>query len=135
MGSPGFIVNISSFAGLLGLYGYSSYSASKFGIVGLSESLYLELRGRGIRVGIVYPTDTDTPQLRNELKRRPDELSRMTGLGGTIRADKVARSVVRGIRKGSFHIFPTFMPWFIHKVHGPFGPVVRLYLRRKLIGR
>lgn len=135
MRSPGYIANISSMAGILGLYGYTSYSASKFGIVGFSESLALELHSKGIKVGTVFPTDTETPQLKEELKRRPEQLKRMTGPGGTIKADRVARSIVNGMKKGRSRIYPTFMSWFLNMVHGPAGPVVTWYLRGRLDGR
>lgn len=39
----GHIVFVSSVAGLVGLYGYSAYSASKFAIVGLAEALSMEV--------------------------------------------------------------------------------------------
>ena len=38
----GHIVNVSSFAGLLGVFGYTDYCASKFAIIGLSEALKSE---------------------------------------------------------------------------------------------
>jgi len=134
MRSPGYIANISSIAGIVGLYGYTAYGASKFGIVGLSEALSLELRGKGIRVGVVFPPDTDTPQLKQELKKRPEPLRRMVGVGGAISADKVASSVIKGIRNGKAMIYPTAMGRFLRMVAGPAGPIVRWYLRRKLDG-
>lgn len=134
MRSPGYIANISSIAGIVGLYGYTAYGASKFALVGLSESLMLEQHKKGIRVGTVFPPDTDTPQLRQELKRRPEQLRRMVGVGGTMSADKVARSVIKGIKDGRAMIYPTAMGRFLRLVSGPAGPVVRWYLRRKLDG-
>ncbi|MGB6166309.1 MAG: SDR family oxidoreductase, partial [Geitlerinemataceae cyanobacterium] len=57
----GHVVLISSGAGLIGIYGYTPYSASKFALRGLAESLRGELRVMGIGISIVYPPDTDTP--------------------------------------------------------------------------
>ncbi|MDY6918398.1 MAG: SDR family NAD(P)-dependent oxidoreductase, partial [Chloroflexota bacterium] len=34
----GYIVNVSSMAGLIGVFGYTDYSASKFAVIGLSEA-------------------------------------------------------------------------------------------------
>ena len=48
--NTGDIVNISSTAGLKASVGTSAYSASKFGVMGLSESLMLEVRKYNIRV-------------------------------------------------------------------------------------
>jgi len=56
----GLIVNISSIGGLMGLPFQSTYSASKFGIEGFSESLQIEVRDFGIRVVVVEPGDIAT---------------------------------------------------------------------------
>src|SRR5262249_37091501 len=53
----GHIVNISSLAGLVGLPFSGFYSASKFALEGLSESLRLETKRFGIRVVLVEPGD------------------------------------------------------------------------------
>ena len=50
----GHIINISSFAGVLGLPFSGLYSASKFALEGVTESLRLELRPFGIRVVLIY---------------------------------------------------------------------------------
>ena len=49
------IVNTASVAGLLGLPGMSAYCASKFGVVGLSEALGVELDPEKIRVHAICP--------------------------------------------------------------------------------
>ncbi len=53
----GHIVNISSVGGALGLPFQGAYSASKFALEGLSESLRAELKGFGIKVVLVQPGD------------------------------------------------------------------------------
>lgn len=57
----GDIVNISSTSGNKGRAFDSAYSASKFGVIGLSESLAEEVGRRGIRVQTVLPDAVDTP--------------------------------------------------------------------------
>lgn len=52
----GDIVNISSTAGKSGAAGTSAYSASKFGVFGLSESLMQEVRKHNIRVTALAPS-------------------------------------------------------------------------------
>jgi|HubBroStandDraft_3_1064219.scaffolds.fasta_scaffold148946_1 3-oxoacyl-[acyl-carrier protein] reductase len=57
----GDIVNVSSTAGLRGSPLTSAYSASKFGLIGLSESLMLEARKSGVRVFTATPSTIATP--------------------------------------------------------------------------
>ena len=54
----GYIVNISSLGGIFGMPFSGIYSASKFAVEGLSESLRLETRRFGIRVVLIEPGDT-----------------------------------------------------------------------------
>lgn len=56
----GAIINISSKGGLEGFPQYSSYCASKFGIIGLSEALYKEVKDSGIRVNVICPGEVLT---------------------------------------------------------------------------
>ncbi len=56
----GHVVNISSLAGVIGLPFSGLYSASKFALEGLSESLRMECRQFGIRVVLVEPGDFRT---------------------------------------------------------------------------
>src|SRR5262245_1258901 len=60
------LVFVSSAAAICGIYGYSSYGASKFAVRRLAETLRVELRRDGIAVTLVYAPDTDTPQLAGE---------------------------------------------------------------------
>ncbi|HVN86192.1 MAG TPA: SDR family oxidoreductase [Candidatus Binatia bacterium] len=53
----GYVVNISSLAGVLGLPFSGLYSASKFALEGMTESLRLETRRRGIKVVLIEPGD------------------------------------------------------------------------------
>jgi 3-oxoacyl-[acyl-carrier protein] reductase len=53
--ASGVIVNVSSGAGLSGFADIVSYCASKFGVVGFTESLDQEVSGRGVRVYGICP--------------------------------------------------------------------------------
>jgi uncharacterized protein len=58
--APSHVVNVASMAGRLTWGGASAYCASKFALVGWSESLYFELAGKGIHVGVVEPGPVPT---------------------------------------------------------------------------
>jgi 3alpha(or 20beta)-hydroxysteroid dehydrogenase len=62
-GAGGAIVNISSFAGLIGSPLIGAYAASKFAIRGLTKTAAMELGPRGIRVNSVHPGYIRTPLL------------------------------------------------------------------------
>jgi NAD(P)-dependent dehydrogenase (short-subunit alcohol dehydrogenase family) len=61
----GCIINIGSIAGLLALPYQALYSASKFALEGLTESLRLEARSFGIRVVLIEPGDHRTGLTQN----------------------------------------------------------------------
>lgn len=63
----GLILNISSLAAKRGTLNNSAYSASKFGVTGLTQSLSKELGPKGIRVNAVCPVLIETPGLMTAL--------------------------------------------------------------------
>ncbi len=60
-GGGGYVVNVSSMAGVAATDVLSAYSTSKFGVFGLSEALRDELRPHGIGVATICPGVIDTP--------------------------------------------------------------------------
>jgi 3-oxoacyl-[acyl-carrier protein] reductase len=59
----GYVVNIASVAGKTGFGGASAYCASKFGLVGLTESLLEEGVGHNIRATVICPGYVATPMV------------------------------------------------------------------------
>jgi len=102
----GHIINISSMAGYLGVFGYSAYGATKFAVAGFSEVLRAELKDHGIRVSVVFPPDTDTPQLAYEEPFKPVETKAISGNAKALSAERVASSILKQAKKGHFMIFP-----------------------------
>ncbi len=69
LSSPGgVVVNIASALGLGGCAGFSVYSASKAGLMGLTQSLAWELAPRGIRVVAVAPGLVHTPMIHKHIE-------------------------------------------------------------------
>jgi 3-dehydrosphinganine reductase len=104
----GYIVNVSSVAGLIGVFGYTDYSASKFAVIGFSEALRAELKPRGITVSVLCPPDTDTPGLEAENVTKPAETRAISANARIIPAEAVARALMRGMAKKQFLIIPGF---------------------------
>jgi 3-dehydrosphinganine reductase len=102
----GHIINLSSMAGYLGVFGYSAYGATKYAVAGYSEVLRAEMKPHGIRVSVAFPPDTDTPQLAYEEPFKPAEMKAIAGNAKALSAEKVARSILQQAEKGHFMIFP-----------------------------
>jgi NAD(P)-dependent dehydrogenase (short-subunit alcohol dehydrogenase family) len=82
----GYIFNVVSRSGKTGFPGSGGYCASKFGLMGLSESLYRELSPRGINVTALCPAWVDTKMARQAgTPLQPDEMIRPADLFETIR--------------------------------------------------
>jgi NAD(P)-dependent dehydrogenase (short-subunit alcohol dehydrogenase family) len=105
----GVIVNIASIAGITGNV-LTAYTASKFALVGLSESLLLEYGARGLKVVVVCPgiinTDMaasaiDTGRTNATLGPIIQRISKQKGVS----PDVVARAIVKAIRRPRFMVF------------------------------
>jgi len=110
-GSGGHVVNTSSMAGLVGMQWLGIYCATKFAVVGLSESLRRELEPRGIGVSVLCPMMVATRIGENSarvLGRESPAAGAPTGValqGAVIEAAEVARRVVRAIETNAFYVF------------------------------
>ncbi|MGI4857772.1 MAG: SDR family NAD(P)-dependent oxidoreductase [Janthinobacterium lividum] len=124
----GHIVLVSSGAGLLGIYGLSAYTPTKFALRGLGEVLRAELKPQGIGVSVVYPPDTDTPMLREEIKVRPLITSRIAATAKAATAQDVADAILKGVAKKQFSIAPGLTLGALAHLGSLIGPLVnRLY--------
>lgn len=129
----GHIVLISSGAGLVGLYGYTPYSPSKFALRGLAESLRGELKEWGIFLAIAYPPDTDTPQLAAESLTKPLATQRITATAKTWTAEDVADAILRGVEQKAFEITPGLEMTLLAKFYRVIAPGFRWYCDRIVV--
>jgi NAD(P)-dependent dehydrogenase (short-subunit alcohol dehydrogenase family) len=120
-GEGGHIVNTSSIAGIVAGPGTGIYSATKFGIRGLSESLRYELAPYKIGVSVLCPGTVAT-NLNESESIRPRKfdsadaaLKAKRAEGGALlarvlpkgmSAEEVGEKVLRGIQSNAFHILP-----------------------------
>jgi len=132
MGPGGHIVNFGSLAGVVGIYGYSAYSASKFGIMGFSQALRMELLGREIGVSVIIPPDVDTPQLEYENRFKPAQTRRIGGMIEPVTADLVAKKTIEAIRRRRFVTVITLKGKFIARISGMAPGLTRWYLDSRI---
>ena len=146
-GRGGHVVNVSSAAGLFGLPWHAAYSASKFGLRGVSEVLRFDLRRHGIGVSLVCPgavrtplvgtveivgVDRDDPEVR-KLDRRFEKHA--------VSPERVAAKILQGIRRDRFMVFTSRDTqigfWVQRKFAWPYELAMRLLNDRlvKIAGR
>jgi short-subunit dehydrogenase len=80
----GAVINIGSVSGKTGEANGAAYSASKFGLIGFTQSLYEEVREYGIKVSVILPGFVNTPLI-------PE--TRQLDRGKMIQADDIALAV------------------------------------------
>jgi 3-dehydrosphinganine reductase len=114
----GHIVNVSSGAGFLGLYGYTGYSASKFAVMGFTEALRFEMKPVGVRVSVVCPPDTKTPALDVEHSLRPHATHVIAGNVKPISAEQVAAAIVKAVDRGQYLVIPDALLAFYFRLKG-----------------
>ncbi len=102
----GHIVNISSISGVIGVFGYTSYCASKFAVVGLTEALRAELKPQGISIHLVLPPEVDTPMLTKVNQGRPIENKMLTRMMSVLPVEQVVDAILKGVAKGLYLIIP-----------------------------
>ena len=123
----GQIAFISSTAGLMGIYGYSAYCASKYAITGFVMALQQELYGTGVSAILVCPSEVATPMIAAESGSVLPQTRRLKDLGGTLSPEKAANIIFDGINKNKYLIKTGFVahlfdfthrvfPWLFRKI-------------------
>lgn len=90
----GSIIITGSQASLLGIFGFTSYSASKYALRGLAEALDMEVKVHNINVTLALPPDTDTPGFEQENLTKLEETQLICESGGLFKAQDVARKML-----------------------------------------
>lgn len=126
----GTIVNTSSMCGFMGVFGYTDYCASKYGVVGLSEALKQELQCRNITVQVLCPPDTDTPGFATENICKPAETKAISAGAKIMQPDDVARELIEGIKRGTFMIIPGADGRFTYFMKRHLPGIVELIMRQ-----
>ncbi|NTW44414.1 MAG: SDR family oxidoreductase [Anaerolineaceae bacterium] len=132
----GTVVNISSVAGFIGVYGYTAYGASKYAVAGFSDALRSELNPYNIKVSVVFPPDTDTPQLEYEKQYKPFITKEIAGSAKLMSANVVAREIVQKVAGGKYIILPGGEGKLLYFAHHFLGwtlyPIMDLMVRSSI---
>jgi len=135
-GRGGHVVNVSSAAGLFGLPWHAAYSASKFGLRGVSEVLRFDLRRHGIGVSLVCPggvrtplvetvnivgVDPESPRIR-KLKARFEKRA--------VSPERVAEKIIEGIERNRYMVFSSRDIQVGYWVQRKFAPPYELAMRK-----
>jgi 3-dehydrosphinganine reductase len=120
----GSIANVSSACGYMGLFGYAAYCPAKFAVVGFSECLRQDLIPYNIDISVIYPPDTDTPQLHEEDKIKPPETKALAGTIKVMKPETIALVFLKGIAGKKFTIVPGSMNKFTYFMNRHFPSIV-----------
>ncbi|MDE2596867.1 MAG: SDR family oxidoreductase [Sphingomonadales bacterium] len=99
----GHIVNTSSVNGQLPHGTFAVYSASKFAVSALSESIRQELEPFGVGVSILYPGLTRSRMSEGQMDKLPEEMQRAIA-GKMMEPVWLGRAVVRAVENNALHI-------------------------------
>lgn len=92
-GRGGAIVNMTSVAALRAFEGYPPYSASKWGVVGVTKVAAKEFASKGIRVNAIAPGSIETPLFMDVVNSTPNsraDYEKATPMGRIAKSDEVA---------------------------------------------
>ncbi|MFJ1458828.1 SDR family oxidoreductase [Nocardia wallacei] len=139
-GRGGHLVNVSSAAGLLALPWHAAYSASKFGLRGISDVLRFDLERHGIGVSLVVPGAVRTPLVGTVqivgVDRDDPRVRKLTGLfeGHAASPEQVADRIIAGIERNRYLVHTSFdirvAYWFARKFALPYEIVMRIANRQ-----
>jgi len=121
----GHVLNVASIAGLIGASKLAGYTASKFGLVGFSESLRIECARHGVVVTTLCPGFVRTGMLHNRMKPDGSREPRQPPTWMCLTPEKVAAKAVSAIRRDRGTVVtPLFarLAWTMHRIAPGFWP-------------
>jgi NAD(P)-dependent dehydrogenase (short-subunit alcohol dehydrogenase family) len=110
-GRGGHLVNVSSAAGLVALPWHAAYSASKYGLRGLSEVLRFDLARHRIGVSVVVPGAVKTPLVHSVeivgIDREDPQVSKWVDRfsGHAVSPESVADKILRGVTRNRYLVY------------------------------
>lgn len=123
----GHIVFTASQAALVGIFGYSAYSSSKYALRGLAEALHMEVNPYGVKVTVALPPDTDTPGFIEEEKSKLMETRLISQSAGLVSPDTVAVQLLDDAINGRFYSSVGFESFLLTTLCGGMSPVSSVF--------
>jgi len=130
--TKGYIVNVSSMAGLIGVFGMTAYSASKYAVIGFSEALRSELRQYNVTVSVLCPPDVNTPMLENANRIKPQETKALSAAASIMGPGQVADSLLNAMTRGEFLIIPNASGKITHIIKRVVPGIAERVIDRKI---
>ena len=128
----GHIVNVASLAASFGIPGLAGYCASKYAMLGFSESLYYELYATGVRVTVVSPIGVKTNFFNNQSFRN----HKPNYTGFMLEPRTVSKAILAAANSPRLEMIVPFYVragvWFKHTLPYAVNPLVGALFRRQL---
>lgn len=127
-GRGGHVVNVSSAAGIIGMPWHAAYSASKFGLRGVSEVLRFDLAKHRIGVSLVCPGGVDTGLTETIEIAGVDKASprfnraRARFRKRAVSPEKAAEAILDGIRRNRYWVYTSNDIRLVHWLQRYFPP-------------
>lgn len=99
----------ASMSSFTGSYGYSSYSASKFAVWGMMQSLSFEWKPLSIDITVFAPPPIDTPLTQSEVGVMSKAGVGMKKLAGELKIEDAVKSMLKGVENREFLVVPGVM--------------------------
>ncbi len=134
-GRGGHLVNVSSAAGIIGMPWHAAYSASKFGLRGVSEVLRFDLRRHGIGVSLVCPGGVDTGLVESvriagvDQQSRRFERARAHFQRRAVTPEHAAEAIWKGVRRNRYWVYTSPDIRLVHWLQRYFPPGYVLAMR------
>jgi uncharacterized protein len=130
----GHIVNVASVAASFGIPGLAAYCASKYAMLGFSESLYHELHGTGVGISVVSPIGVKTNFFSNKSFRYGDQIPSYTRY--MLEPKTVSKAILTAAKSPRLEIIVPFYVkigvWFKHTIPYIINPIIGALFRREL---
>ncbi len=139
-GRGGHLVNVSSAAGLIGMPWHAAYSASKFGLRGVSEVLRFDLRRHKIKVSLVCPGGVDTGLTDTIEVAGVDKTGKRFQKAHAhfkkraVTSNHAARAILRGVRRNRYMVYTSPDIFLIFTLQRAFPPGYSLAMRLFNVG-